>query len=129
MREEIKILKGLKKILEDEFSNGCFDKSIKYGIEKTFVVAVKQFPIWNGFWTQKVLDLVKDYSKKNIEERKKIVIHLKEIIERAIDYYTDENFWDKSIQYIKGVGPQRAKLLNKLGINTVYDLITYYPRE
>lgn len=129
MREEIKILKGLKKILEDEFSNGCFDKSIKYGIEKTFVVAVKQFPIWNGFWTQKVLDLVKDYSKKNIEERRKIVIHLKEIIERAIDYYTDENFWDKSIQYIKGVGPQRAKLLNKLGINTVYDLITYYPRE
>lgn len=36
---------------------------------------------------------------------------------------------DKDIQYIKGVGPNRAKLLNKLGIFTLEDLITYFPRE
>jgi len=36
---------------------------------------------------------------------------------------------DKDIQYIKGVGPAKAKLLNKLGIFTLQDLITYYPRE
>lgn len=35
---------------------------------------------------------------------------------------------DKEVQYIKGVGPTRVKLLNKLGINTLEDLITYYPR-
>jgi len=35
---------------------------------------------------------------------------------------------DKNIQYIKGVGEARAKLLNKLGIFTLRDLITYYPR-
>lgn len=35
----------------------------------------------------------------------------------------------QDIQYIKGVGPNRAKLLNKLGIYTLKDLITYYPRE
>ena len=35
----------------------------------------------------------------------------------------------KNIQYIKGVGPARVKLLNKLGIYTLEDLITYYPRE
>ena len=35
----------------------------------------------------------------------------------------------KEIQYIKGVGPSRAKLLNKLGIETLEDLITYYPRD
>ncbi len=35
---------------------------------------------------------------------------------------------DKNIQYIKGVGEARAKLLNKLGIFTLKDLITYYPR-
>ena len=35
---------------------------------------------------------------------------------------------DKNIQYIKGVGENRAKLLNKLGIFTLNDLITYYPR-
>ncbi len=35
---------------------------------------------------------------------------------------------NKPVQYIKGVGPSRAELLNKLGIFTLQDLITYYPR-
>lgn len=35
---------------------------------------------------------------------------------------------DKNIQYVKGVGEARAKLLNRLGIFTLKDLITYYPR-
>ena len=36
---------------------------------------------------------------------------------------------DQNIQYLKGVGPNRVTLLNKLGINTINDLITYYPRQ
>ena len=36
---------------------------------------------------------------------------------------------NKEIQYVKGVGPARAKSLNKLGIYTLGDLITYYPRD
>lgn len=35
----------------------------------------------------------------------------------------------KEIQFIKGVGPNRAALLNKLGIFNLKDLITYFPRE
>ena len=34
----------------------------------------------------------------------------------------------KDVKYIKGVGPNRVKLLNKLNIYTLKDLITYYPR-
>ena len=34
----------------------------------------------------------------------------------------------QNIQYIKGIGPNRAKLFNLLGIYTVEDLINYYPR-
>ena len=34
----------------------------------------------------------------------------------------------KEIKYVKGVGPNRALLLNRLGIYTLKDLITYYPR-
>lgn len=33
------------------------------------------------------------------------------------------------INYLKGVGEKRAKLLNKLGIFTVGDLLRYYPRD
>ena len=34
----------------------------------------------------------------------------------------------KDVKYVKGVGPNRVKLLNKLNIFTLGDLITYYPR-
>ncbi len=36
---------------------------------------------------------------------------------------------EKDVQYIKGVGPRRAKLLARLGINTVKDLLFYFPRD
>ena len=35
----------------------------------------------------------------------------------------------QSVQFIKGVGPAKVKLLNYLGIYTLEDLITYYPRR
>lgn len=36
---------------------------------------------------------------------------------------------NQDVQYIKGVGPTKVKLLNNLGIHTLEDLITYYPRD
>ena len=36
---------------------------------------------------------------------------------------------NKPVQYVKGVGPNRVKLLNKLNIYTLGDLITYFPRN
>ncbi|MBN2456917.1 MAG: ATP-dependent DNA helicase RecG [Sedimentisphaerales bacterium] len=33
------------------------------------------------------------------------------------------------IRYLKGVGPARAKYLAQLGVNTVGDLLEYYPRD
>ncbi|MGI6577820.1 MAG: ATP-dependent DNA helicase RecG, partial [Eubacteriales bacterium] len=32
------------------------------------------------------------------------------------------------VRYIKGVGEKKAKLLNKLGLFTIGDLISYFPR-
>ena len=34
-----------------------------------------------------------------------------------------------SVQFIKGIGPQKAKALEKLGILTLRDLIGYFPRR
>lgn len=39
------------------------------------------------------------------------------------------DFSEYNIQYIKGVGEKRARLLNKLGIYSLEDLIHYYPRK
>lgn len=38
------------------------------------------------------------------------------------------NLFD-SVERIKGVGPEKAKLLAKLGIGTIYDLITHWPKR
>ncbi|GAB6152350.1 ATP-dependent DNA helicase RecG [Desulfosporosinus burensis] len=35
----------------------------------------------------------------------------------------------KPLQYLKGVGPERAKQLEQLGIQNVHDLLLYYPRR
>jgi ATP-dependent DNA helicase RecG len=40
----------------------------------------------------------------------------------------DKSDLDKSIQYIKGVGPKRFKTLERLGIHTPRDLLYYFPR-
>ncbi|MFA0739947.1 MAG: hypothetical protein DFNUSKGM_000043 [Candidatus Fervidibacter sacchari] len=34
-----------------------------------------------------------------------------------------------SVRYLKGVGPQRAKLLKRLGVETIGDLLHFYPRR
>ncbi len=36
---------------------------------------------------------------------------------------------EKNVQYIKGVGPNRVALLKKLQIETLEDLITFFPRD
>ena len=36
---------------------------------------------------------------------------------------------DTSVQYIHGVGPARAKSLEKLGITTLGELISWFPRR
>ncbi len=36
---------------------------------------------------------------------------------------------DAPVQYLKGVGPQRARLLERLGLVTVRDLLDHFPRD
>ena len=36
---------------------------------------------------------------------------------------------EKNVQFIKGVGPNRVTLLKKLEIETLGDLITFFPKE
>ena len=37
--------------------------------------------------------------------------------------------FDKAIRFVKGVGPAREEVLNKLGIYTLEDALTYFPRD
>ena len=41
----------------------------------------------------------------------------------------NNDIYNTDIKYIKGVGEKRAKLLNKLGVYDLYDIVHYYPRS
>ena len=36
---------------------------------------------------------------------------------------------EMDLQYLKGVGPARVEILNKLGLFKLKDIINYFPRE
>ncbi len=38
------------------------------------------------------------------------------------------NKLENSVQYLKGIGPKKANLLNKIGIRTIEDIIYHFPR-
>ncbi|HNU80036.1 MAG TPA: hypothetical protein PKG58_04745, partial [Bacillota bacterium] len=38
------------------------------------------------------------------------------------------NYTDDSITNLKGIGPAKARLFNKLGLYTIGDLLEYFPR-
>jgi len=51
---------------------------------------------------------------------------------RIFLYYNNismEKALNISIRYLKGIGPKRAKLFGKLGINSIEDLFYYFPRR
>ena len=37
--------------------------------------------------------------------------------------------WNSPVSALKGIGEQRERKLQKLGISTIEDLLTHYPRE
>lgn len=50
-------------------------------------------------------------------------------IEGALKVSTSASLRSRPLQYLKGVGPERAKQLEKLGIHNVQELLLYYPRR
>lgn len=41
----------------------------------------------------------------------------------------NDNNFSKPIRYLRGIGPQRAEIFQKLGISTIGDLLHFYPRR
>lgn len=50
-------------------------------------------------------------------------------LEPYVSKKSDDIDLSMAVQYLKGVGPARAEVFAKMGVNTVEDLLEYYPRD
>lgn len=91
-------------------------------------------------------NLFKDYRKVLPEERQKIIRQaiplIKELdqgikkmnqpvpkTKEQLDIKKNLEVLAGSVQYVKGIGPKRAQILKRLGVENIMDLLYYIPRE
>ena len=87
-----------------------------------------------------LIEAFEHYSMENILQRKKTISRLisllkselkekKENTENTFVQSSDDNIYLTDVIALKGVGPKFGYLLNKIGIFSVFDLISYYPKR
>ncbi len=74
------------------------------------------------------------YPQENMLRRKKIVKRFIELTVNTKNNVIKKNNEEADIYFddvisLKGVGPKFGYLLNKIGVYSVYDLVTYYPKK
>jgi len=111
----------------------------------------KNTSCWGGFhryitiWAEKGLELAKGVRKELFEkviaaaskyvdstpaQRERIMEEIEKLIEALRRGKKEQEIELSSpVQYLKGVGPKRAQLLARLGVETVGDLLYYFPRR
>ena len=90
----------------------------------------------NSKWLS-IIEAFEYYSQESIMQRKKIINRFVTVLkselnpteEKKENINTQENIYEADVVMLKGVGPKFGYLLNKLGIFSVFDLISYYPKK
>lgn len=90
----------------------------------------------NAKWIP-VIEAFEHYSQENIFQRKRTINRFVAVIKKELNLeptkISNDNepisLYDADVVMLKGVGPKFGYLLNKLGIFSVFDLISYYPKK
>ncbi len=89
----------------------------------------------NPKWTP-ILEAFEHYSQESMMQRKKIINRFVSVLKSELNPEKNqkndkqtENVYDADVVMLKGVGPKFGYLLNKLGIFSVFDLISYFPKK
>lgn len=51
------------------------------------------------------------------------------LVTKSITETTSQSLLNQTIQYLKGVGPKRGEILERLGIHIIRDILYYFPRD
>lgn len=131
-------------VLNSESKQGYLNGGSMFGFDKWLIESLNQLP--NDKYNKKVKAeitvLAESYAQAGVLERSMLFNQIAALLETvnweaetvlkkqippyAVDF---KRTMDTSVQYLKGVGPKKAALLKKVGINTVGDLLYYFPRD
>ncbi len=83
-----------------------------------------------------VIEAFEHYPMETMMQRKKSVIRFVSLLKKELNQTKSDNneiknidIYNDDVASLKGVGPKFAYLLNKLGIYSVFDLISFYPKK
>ncbi len=85
-----------------------------------------------------LIEAFEHYPQENIFQRKKTILRFASLIKDELKKTvassdsksnSDESLYDADVVMLKGVGPKFGYLLNKLGIFSVFDLISFFPKK
>ncbi len=90
----------------------------------------------NAVWLP-VIEAFEHYSQENILQRKKTVNRFVSVLKKELKPFSSNeieqtqkfNIYETDISSLKGIGKKMGYLLNKLGIFSVFDLISYFPKR
>lgn len=115
--------------------NQTFSQFIKSEAKKNYKTSNKN-PRW-----EVIIEIFNNYKCYDVNERRKAIERLIKVIKLTLDEEKATTTINEKgeqrleapdkvdVTYVKGVGPKVAYYLNKLGIYTALDLITYFPRK
>lgn len=135
-------LTRLRKVLQLEQRQGYQDTAVLGGLEGFIERAAQELRAEARFaeLAKRLERLARGYALRPPEARRGVIRELEDTM-RALEAAemapaapaplpTSEGDELKSpVRFAKGVGPEREKLLNKLGIATIEDLLMYFPRK
>jgi len=145
----------IKNVLELEKKKNFNNKAVSGGLKnfKNYFEKITDFSLRSSDIVKKISEVFILYDELNLEDREQAIENLLNSISQfersgiaAAGSPTNQvnnavilpeqnvlNTQDKAlyadIQSIIGIGQKNSKFYNKLGINTVYDLLRYYPRR
>lgn len=147
------LLSQLHKVLQLEQRTSYQDAAVMGGLEGFVETCAQELMATQTeavvAIAQRLKKLVRGYTIKLPEARRAVVRELEDCL-RALEALTPSSSsplaslpplpsggegkrsgegLQASVRFAKGVGPEREKLLNKLGIQTIEDLLAYFPRR
>jgi len=106
----------VRKVIALEREKGCTDRAVVGGLE---ALVQRQLPQAAG--------AVAGYGRMSPNEREEALRRLEARLERLLS--RDSLRLDSPIRLAPGVGERREALFHRLGIHTVEDLLTFFPRR